>query len=147
MKPSTRLKLLFPALLLSPLVADALEIPQVKPGLWELRIQSSTDGTALKPTGTTQICWDAATLAESARKVEAARNKQDCSKYEVRKDGARWIANGICKSGGSIVNGQMTREFFGDNAYRDENTSTYDPPSRGNSRRHMIVDGKWLGPC
>ena len=73
--------------------------------------------------------------------------KQGCSKWEIRKEGAKWISNAICKSGGSTGTYQMTREFNGEKAYRDENTETYDPPLRWRSRTHRITDGKWLGSC
>ena len=133
-------------LALFPVVTHALEIPQVKPGLWEIRMQSAADGAPLTPTGTTKICWDAATLARSAKTVEES-SKKDCSKYEVRKEGGKWIQNGVCKLRGGTVSGLMTREFSGENAYHDDSNSTYDPPFAGHSRKHLIIDGKWLGPC
>ena len=146
MKPSSLLGLLFSALVLPPFVANAAEIPQIKPGLWEIRMQASNNDSALKASPVTQICWDAATLADSARKVEASK-KQDCSTHEVHREGNKWIENAVCKSGGSTISGRKTRELVGDNAYRDENTATYDPPLRGSSRLHSIIEGKWLGPC
>ena len=43
--------------------------------------------------------------------------------------------------------GHMTREFNGENAYRDDTNLTYDPPMAGLARSHVVMDGKWLGPC
>ena len=145
MKPSTLLKLFSSAVLLFPVVADALEMPEPKLGLWEMRVQNSYDGAPLTAAGTTQICLNAAEM-ESAKKIleEASKN---CSKNEVRKEGGKWIMRSVCKISGAPYSGQMTREFNGDNAYRDDTNLTYNPPIDGRSRVHMTVDYKWLGPC
>lgn len=145
MKHSIFVELLLCGLLVSPQVASAAEIPQVKPGLWEVRLQSAADGKVMSQAGTTQICWDAATLESSRQKVAAAN--KNCSKSDTRKEGGKWITDGVCKVGNSTVTGRQTREFGGENAYHDEGTAVYDPPISGRSRVHMITDGKWLGPC
>ena len=145
MKPSTLLKLFFSAVLLLPVVADALEMPQDKLGLWELRVQNSSDGGPLTVAGTMQYCLNAAAL-ETSRKTAEEKSK-NCSKNEVRKEGSKWIQSSVCKSGGSTVSGQSTTEFNGENAYHLDMNATYDPPLGGLSRSHTVRDGKWLGPC
>lgn len=91
------------------------------------------------------MCWEATTLAESARKVEAMKQQQDCSKYEVRKDGCKWIANTVCKIDASTVSTLTTSEFNGENAYRVDTNSTFDPPEDGNLRFRMVMDENGLG--
>ena len=145
MKPSLLLKLFSFALLLFPVVADALEFPQPKTGLWEMRVQNSYDGAPLMVAGTTQLCLNAAEM-ESSRKLLVETYKK-CSKNEVRKEGGKWVQDMVCKVDDITVNGQMTREFNGENAYRDDSNSTYAPPLAGHSRNHMVMDNKWLGPC
>ena len=145
MKPLTLLKLFSFAVLLFPVVADALEQPQSKLGLWEIRQQMANGGTALTALPTTQVCLNAAFMEDAKMSEEMV--KKMCSKNEVRKDGSKWITNSVCKIGGSTVSGLTTFEFNGENAYHIDINSTYDPPLGGSSRSHMVRDGKWLGPC
>ena len=145
MKPSILRKVFSSAVLLFPVVADALEMPQPKLGLWEIRVQMANDGAAPTALPTTQVCLNAAAM-ETAKMGEEMVKKM-CSKMEVHKDGSKWITNSICKIGGSTVSGLTTTEFNGENAYHIDINSTYNPPMGGHSRDHMVRDGKWLGPC
>ena len=144
MKPSTLLKLFSSVFLLFSVVADALEIPQPKRGLWEIHMQNSYDGAAPK-VSTSQLCWDAAW--EKRMKMAEESSKKDCSKSEVRKEGTKWISIAVCKIDGVTVSSQSTLEFNGENAYRKVTDSTFDPPMEGLARNHMVTDNKWLGPC
>ena len=146
MKPSTALKFVSCAGLLFPVVVIALEIAQPKLGLWEMRAQKSYDGAPLTVAGTTQICVNAVEL-ESSKKILEEVVSKNCSKNEVRKEGGKWIMDSVCKISGAPYSGQMTREFNGENAYRDDTTLTYNPPLGGHSRVHVAMDGRWLGPC
>ena len=145
MKPSILLKVFYSAFLLFPVVADALEMPQPKLGLWEIRQQMANDGAAPTAFPATQVCLNAAFM-EDARMSEEMVKKM-CSKNEVRKEGRKWITNSVCKISGAPNSGQTTREFNGENAYRDDTNLTYDPPLGGHSRVHIVLDGKWLGQC
>ena len=62
MKPSTLLKVFSCAVLLFPVVADALEMPQRKLGQWEIRMQMANDGAAPTAFPTTQVCLNAAAM-------------------------------------------------------------------------------------
>ena len=145
MKLSTQLRLLSSAAVLFPVVADALEHPQSKLGMWEIRQQMANDGAALTALPTTQACLNAAFMEDAKMSEEMVRKM--CSKNEVRKDGSKWITTSVCKIGGSTVSGLTTFEFNGENAYHIDINSTYDPPMGGSSRSHMVRDGRWLGPC
>lgn len=72
---------------------------------------------------------------------------QRCDKSGMRKQGNQWIAEAVCQEANKTVSSHGTREFSSENAYRDESTQTYDPPSSGRSQVHMVADGKWPGPC
>ena len=145
MKPSTLLKVFSCAFLLFPVVADALEMPQRKLGLWEIRMQMANDGAALTAFPATQVCLNAAFM--EAAKMSEETDKKMCSKMEVRKDGNKWISNSVCKISGSTASYLTTTEFNGENAYHNDINTTFDPPMGGFSRSHMVMDGKWLGPC
>ena len=125
--------------------AHALEVPQIKPGLWEVSVHHTHTVDGKESKNVAKSCLDAAAQAH-AKQVEA-EYKKSCSTYEVRKEGGKWIQNGVCKLGGGTVSGLMTREFSGENVYHDDSNSTYDPPFAGHLRKHLIIDGKWLGPC
>ena len=149
MKSSTLLKVFSSVVLLFPVIADALEMPSQKLGLWEIRMQNSSDGGPLTAPVTMQYCVNAA-LLETAKKSAQEKSK-NCSKNEVRNEGSKWILNSVCKVGSSTATAQMTREFNGDSAYHDDVKGTYDPPLvlpvGGGSRSRTVKDGKWLGPC
>ena len=145
MKPSTLLKLFSCATLLFPFVADALEMPQEKLGLWEMRQQNSSNGGPLTAPYTMQYCVTTE-LLETVRKATEEKSK-NCSKNEVRKEGSKWIQNSICKSAGITMSSQTTHEILGENAYHFDTNGTFDPPLARVSRSHVVRDGKWLGPC
>ena len=149
MKLAPLQRLLSSAVLLFPVVAGALEFPSEKLGLWEIRVQDSTDGGPLTAPLTMQYCLNAALLATA--KKSAQEKSKNCSKNEVRNEGSKWIHNSVCKVGSSTATAQMTREFNGDSAYHDDANGTYDPPLAlsmgGGSRSRQVKDGKWLGPC
>ena len=85
-------------------------------------------------------------MGKSLKAAEES-SKKKWSTSEVRKEGSKWILSSVCKLGGATVNSNSTREFIGENAYRDDINSTYDPPLAGLSRTHLVTDNKWLGPC
>ena len=146
MKPPTLLTLLSSAVLLFPVASGALEMPQMKPGLWGISVQHSDDGAALTAPYSTQSCLTEANM-ESAKKMGEDMIKKSCSKNELRKEGGKWINSAVCKIGGQTVSTQRTLEFNGDNAYHSEDISNYDPAFSGHSRTRQVIDGKWLGPC
>ena len=141
MKSSTLLKLFSFAFLLFPLLADALEFPHTKPGLWEMRIQNSTDGPAPSDS-TSRMCLDEKSIKEAEE-----LSKKDCSKYELHKEGGKWILNSVCKFGTMTVSSHVTTEYQGENSSHVVGDATFNPPLMGYSRAHTVVDNKWLGPC
>ena len=143
MKSSALLKLFFFVFLLFPVVADALEIPQPKLGLWEIRM-TNPYGAGPKVI-TSQICWDAAW--EKRTKTAEESMKKDCSKLEVHMEGGKWITNSVCKVGDSTATTQGTFEYNGENAYHTVTDMTFNPPTSGMASMHSVKDAKWLGPC
>jgi hypothetical protein len=145
MKRSNLFTFFFSALLLFPVVVDALEVPLEKLGLWERRVQSSDDDGPLTALPTVQQCMDAEVLEITKKALEDM--KKSCSKNELRKEGNKWIQNRVCKFGKTTMISQGTVEFNGENVSHNDTKDTYDPPMGGHSRRRMVIDSKWLGPC
>lgn len=143
--------LLFPGLLLSAANAGAVEIPSSKPGLWEVRVQSRSNskiGAASAQTFTMQSCVGMHAADEKkSREMMQEIARKSCSKNELRREGGKWIQSSVCKIVNSTMSGRMTLEFNGESTYHGEANMSYDPPLGGDSRKQMVIDGKWLGPC
>lgn len=106
--------------------AHAADGPRQKPGLWESKIQ--TGGANL----VSQMCVDEASEASMRAKTEAYM-KQNCSKYERRQEGGKWITDSVCTFGGTQVTGHTVTTIDGDGALHTVGTTN--------------ADSRWLGPC
>ncbi len=133
-------------MLLCSFLASALDLPQQKPGLWEMRMQGHSDGEDGGRSGTSRHCMDARTLAE-AKRTSDDFSKKNCSKSETRREGDKWISDMVCKVGASTMIGHNVTEMSGDTAYHTENTTRFEPAVAGRSQSTAVIDGKWLGAC
>jgi hypothetical protein len=111
----------------------AVEAPKLKPGLWEMKYQSSVSGanSALPPT----VCVGA--MSDQQRQQEQENIKTRCSKYESRELDGKWVVDAVCTARSHTVTKHLVTSLAGD-SYREENSM-----AQGNS----TSDGKWLGPC
>jgi Protein of unknown function (DUF3617) len=126
--------------------AAALEVPSPKPGLWEQHVQLSSDGRRGDRSSTARTCMQASVMAES-RQLNADYNRKNCTRDETRQAGGEWTVDRVCKVGSSTMTGHEVTRFSGEDAYHTESTVAYDPPFSGQTRKHMIVDAKWVGAC
>jgi hypothetical protein len=115
------------------LVALAADIPRLKPGLWEMHVQSSSGGVNSAVPST--VCVGA--MPDSQRQLEEANIKSRCSKYESREAGGKCVVDAVCTARGKTVTKHTVTGLGGD-SFHEENTAP-----QGN----MTSDGKWLGPC
>jgi hypothetical protein len=125
--------------------ANAVEVPQQKPGMWETHIQHAGNRSSDK-TGVAQNCLDAAALAEGKKSGEDYA-KKNCSKNDTRQEGGKWVSDMVCKVGDRTMTTRSVTQFNGEDAYHTEMTVTYDPPEAGRTSTTTTVDGKWLGAC
>jgi hypothetical protein len=126
--------------------AAAVEVRQPKPGLWEQHVQLSSDGRGGDRSSTVRTCMQASVMAES-RQVNADYNSKNCSRDETRLVGGEWTVDRVCKVGGSTMTGHEVIRFSSEDAYHTESTTAYDPPFAGQTRKHVIIDAKWVGAC
>jgi hypothetical protein len=134
------------ALALTTTVAAAVEAPQPKPGLWEQHVQLASDGRGGDRSSTARTCMEASVMAQT-RQISAEYNRKNCSRNETRQDGGQWTVDLVCKVGASTMSGHEVTRFMGDDAYHTESTVAYEPPLSGQSRKHMVIDAKWMGAC
>jgi hypothetical protein len=130
-----RALLYFPILFLATgsFAAVALETPRLKPGLWEMHVQSSAgSANSLLPS---TICVGA--MSDQQRLVEQDNIKNRCSKYESREVGGNWVVDAVCSTRANTITKHVVTSLSGDR-FREENTA---PQGSMNS------DGKWIGPC
>ena len=114
------------AMLCASACARADDGPPQKPGLWETRVQ--TKGTTL----ISRMCVDAASRAAAHAKTDAFM-KQNCSKYETRHEGGKWISDSVCTFSGTQVIGHTVTTADGDATVHTTGTTN--------------ADSTWLGPC
>jgi Protein of unknown function (DUF3617) len=123
------------ALVVAAGAAAALDAPQRKSGLWEIRITN-----ARMPPQTAQQCID-------QKSDDMFRDAGACSKKELRREGANLIGESVCKVAGSTA---TTRSVFTgsfDSAYQVDIRTSYEPPLQGMRETTARLEARWLGPC
>lgn len=127
-----------------PALADAADLPKRKSGLWE--ITTSHEGA---PGMVMQVCIDEKQdnlAAQQSGKMDQDI-RQQCSRMDTKQAGDRIEIDSVCRFGKvtaighSVISGQMSTQ------YRMESTTRYEPPMHGMARSHMVMTGRWLGPC
>jgi hypothetical protein len=111
----------------------AVDVPKLKPGLWEMRVSSSAGGanSALPPT----IC--VGEMPETQRADELRNIRARCSKYEAKVVGGDWVVDAVCSARGNTLTKHAVTSLSGER-FHEENTAP---------QGTMTSDGKWLGPC
>jgi hypothetical protein len=121
--------------------AAAVELPERKPGLWEI---TTTRQDA--PPQAVSICVDHATEAGlSALGTNAAKGM--CSKTEINRDGDVLTVDSVCRIGSRQSTTHSVTTFAGDSASHSEIHITFDPPLNRRSETNMVKDAKWMGAC
>jgi Protein of unknown function (DUF3617) len=118
--------------------------PEQKLGLWQRTSQTTEDGKAQAPEKS-QHCVDAATL-EMVKKALADAAKQ-CSKYQLRQTGSKWILDSVCNFGATTLTLHQETVMNGETAYHSESESSYSPPLNGGGHSRTVTDGVWTGTC
>ena len=121
------------------------DYPKLKPGLWEVSSRNSQQSKDEAPFRST-MCMDDATAKEMYTASQGMMAGM-CSKFEVKRDGNRYLSEATCTIGGSKMIAKSTMTLVGDAAYRIEGTSTYDPPFMGMKEASTTVEAKHAGAC
>lgn len=128
--------------------AAALNLPQRKAGLWELKMEF---GSRNLPAQVMRQCTNAATDRLMNLNFGGS-NEQACTKQDVRKNGDTITVDSLCKFSEMTITSHAVITGSFDSAYRVDVTQTRrgGPPMPGvapGAPTHMTITGKWLGPC
>jgi hypothetical protein len=122
-----------------PALAGPVEMPNRKPGLWEIRVSPG----ASMPAMTMQQCTDASTDKDMAASFSPMA-KEMCSKQDMQKTATGIVIDSTCTIGGvsSVSHTEITGDF---NSAYSMKVST---KSAGNQPESTtMMDAKWLGAC
>ena len=122
-------------LILPALSAHATEIPQRKPGHWQL--------TTVTP-GVGRRVFDVCVAEED--NIAVPENAGDCGEPEVMPAGSETIVNVTCKV--KDAKQVISTAFSGDykTNYHAVVKISFDPPMGGQDRFGITIDGKYIGP-
>lgn len=124
-------------------IADPIEMPARKPGLWEMKILGSS-GT---PRMTMQHCTDEST-DKFMNTAFSPMAKEMCSKNEMTKTATGYVTDSVCNIGGttSTSHAEITGDF--NSAYTMKMTSQSEGGTKGAARdTTMQLEARWLGSC
>jgi hypothetical protein len=126
-------------------VAQAVELPTRKAGLWELKMLRTGSST---PEVTMQHCTDEATDKQMTANFSPMA-KQNCTKNDTQQTPTGYVTDSVCSFGGSTLtsHSEITGDF--NSGYAMKVTSSSDKPlAAGVSADNTVtLQAKWLGPC
>ena len=119
------------------------EVPDIRPGLWQMT-NFKEDGTKLQ---TSTRCVDAASEARARALAETPESKKACPVNRTEKKGDGFEVYSECNIMGSkYISVSLTSGDF-NSAYTTINTTTSESPSGKPSKRVFKSESKWLGEC
>jgi len=123
--------------------AGAEDLPQRKPGLWEMKIARNGSGL---PDLTMQHCTDA-TTDKDMNNVVSPMAKQICAKQVLQKTATGYAADSVCSMGGGTMtaHAEITGDF--NSAYTVVTTSHTDVGPTNLRDLTTRIEAKWLGDC
>lgn len=124
-------------------LAAPLEMPNCKPGLWDIKINA---GGQL-PAQTVQQCTDASTDKDMSTSF-GPMAKEMCSKQDMQKTATGMVIDATCNVGGmtSVSHTEVTGDF--NSAYTMKVTSkTSGAPAGMPAELTTMIEAKWVGAC
>ena len=115
----------------SPLVA-AVDLPKLKPGLWEM----TTHSGAAQSASPGIVCVGA--MSDQPRRLEQVNIKSRCSQWESRQVGGNLIIDAVCTSPRGVTLNKHTVSSLSGETFREDNTAP---------QGTMTSEGKWLSAC
>lgn len=122
-------------------LAQAVDVPKRKSGLWEVKRADDSDRPPL------QWCIDEKT-DNALNQLAQGRHKEHCKIDKLSHEGDRWVVDAVCTTGRASTaktHAVVTGKF--DSSYKIESTSTFDKAVHGKSETKAVIEGRWTGPC
>ncbi len=129
--------------------ASALDLPQRKAGLWELKM--SFQGRNL-PGQAMRQCIDAATDKLMNSNFGGGPGQHSCAQRKISRSPGGFTVDSVCSFGGATTTTHAVIAGSFDSAYTVDVTSTRSggrpmPGMPAGGTSHMSLSAKWLGSC
>ena len=124
--------------------AIAQDYPKLKAGQWETTTTNSRNPNA--PQNKITMCTDE-TVQKQMMSMGEGMRREMCSKADLRREGAKFIGDSVCRIGDSTMTSRSVMTMQGDTAYKTVVNATYDPPFMGMKESTTTVEGRNTGPC
>jgi hypothetical protein len=113
------------------------DLPRRKSGLWHITMSGPHLGRM-----ELEEC-----VERSSDDMFKPEDPSSCSKIDVRRQGAAFNVELVCKEEDSTVTsrGSITGSF--ESAYKGNFNVTYSPPLEGMRETTMQTEARWVGPC
>jgi hypothetical protein len=125
-------------------LAQAIDLPLMKEGLWSIRTQTTNNPGNNKTDFTQKLCRSHA-YEEYARGL--AKNRPGCKTISESLSGGVYTTEVECAERGTVIKSKTVATSQGDSAAHSESHATYTPAFHGMSEMIMIQDQKYLGSC
>lgn len=124
-------------------VADPVEMPTRKPGLWEIKVNAG----AQIPAMTMQQCTDATTDKDMATSF-GPMAKEMCAKQDMQKTATGMVIDSTCTVGGmtSVTHTDINGDFNSAYTMKVSTKSDGKPPGMP-PESTTTMEAKWLGAC
>jgi hypothetical protein len=125
-------------------LAQAIDLPSMKEGLWSIRMQTTDNPGNKKTDFTSKLCRNHA-FDEYSRGL--AKKMPGCKTINENFSGSKYTSEMECTTQGSVLRSKTLTTIQGDSETHSETHVTYTPPLRGVSDEDLIQDQKYLGSC
>jgi hypothetical protein len=124
-------------------LADPVEMPTRKPGLWEIKVNAGGQMPAM----TMQQCTDATTDKDMATTFSPMA-KEMCARQDIQKTATGLAIESTCNVGGmtSVSHTEISGDF--NSAYTVKVTAKHSGgPAGMPAETSTTMEAKWAGPC
>jgi hypothetical protein len=124
--------------------ASPVDIPTLRPGLWEATT-AAPNRSQPRP-AVTRLCIDKTTQRHIFEQLALAMPRM-CSRNQYAMRGGRLVTDSSCTLGASTIEGRTETTFFRDTAYRTEVVGWAGPTGRVAQSQKTVIDARHVGAC
>ena len=127
--------------------AFGADMPQRKPGLWQIEIESSqAKGRTVPPM---KQCIDEKTDKQMQEQNlhSGSGGKADCEKQSMNRTASGWVVDSVCKIQDSTMTTHATMQGDFNASYTIDSQTKFSPPLHDVSESTAKMKVNWLGAC